>query len=352
MNYQSYRLCYGCRTTYTNQGQEINGIFYCDSCATIRDNNRQLIVRRAENIPSSVVTSFSNPQLSANNTRSIENISHNSNSLSTILPSVWEKYPIITVVAIIILLFTIIVIVINKTGKTQDSKNQEIELIQKREKVVRESQTKQTNKDYSNEIINEKFTISKYISTAGLNARSGPGTDFSSLFVIPQNALVYVSDSSRTKGWVKIKYDEKLGWVNGTFLRDFKINNIQIGNHDDNGYWIIRPGNNVYASQMEHLGIKLTFVTLNEYSKDTKLLLKIITPDNTYIQGSNIPLGFSEQWNIKQLQSGTYSYGTFNIPAYHYRYSPGLWVIELYYENPNNPSNTLACIATKQFTLY
>lgn len=336
MTYQNYRLCHGCRTTWTNQGQEVNGIFYCNSCASIRGNNRQIAVSLAENIPSStlpVVRSSSNLQSAVNVIRSSDNSSQNSSNSA--LFSFLRKYPIIILAAVIFIFVSI--------AKINNKEN----LSENQTKIQSSSQTK---KNPSNEIVNEKFTISKYVSPAGLNARSGPDMSYKSLFVIPQNEIVYLSSTRHEGVWYIIKYKDKIGWVNKTFLREFKVDSIKIGNHDDNGHWITRPGENLHASQMEHLGVELTFVTLNNYSQNTNILLKIIGP-KSYIQGSKVPSGFSEQWNIK-LQSGTFSYGTFSIPGYYYKYRPGLWRIELYHENPNNRSNTLACIATKQFTLY
>ena len=376
MTYQNYRLCHGCRQTFTTHGQEINGIFYCNSCAAIRSNNRQIVVRRGENTPTrtvSVVHSSSTSQRS-NETSPAINIPNNSfnsfqNSYSpnSTLHYFWRKHPIITVAALILIIFIVVSIAkINNAGSF--SENQKTEQLQTPSPVGPEAQPKtqnknqtntkqqtstQTNKESISEIINEKFSIPKYVSPSGLNARSGPGLSYKSLFVIPQNSIIYLSSTRNIGTWCVIKYKDKIGWVNKTFLRDFTIKSesLKIGNHNASGHWVTQPGDKLYAIQMEHLGIELTFATLNNYTQNTKLLLKIIMPDNKYIQGNKTPAGYSEQWEIK-LQSGTYGYGTFNIPSYYYRYRPGVWIVKLYYENPTNPSNTLTCIATKQFTLY
>lgn len=380
MTYQNYRLCHGCRHTYTNQGQELNGIFYCTSCASIRSNNRQSIARRAENTPSRTVSIVSNsltPNPTSRLLGSIGNTTQPSNTHNSIqaqssfyskLFSFLQKHPLITTITIIITIFTIVSIVqVNKENVTENqvikqnqTNTQNVPITQSKTQNNNQTKLEQKNSSITKQnssiepINNETFAITKYVSTNGLNARYKPG-NYRSLFVIPQNAIVYLS-SSRTQGaWCVIKYKEKLGWVNKTYLRDFTIksDSIRIGNHSDKGSWITKPGNSLYSSEMEHLGIELSFVTLNETSENIRLLLKIVNPNNEYIQGEQAPTGYSEQYNIN-IKTGTqtHSYGTFDIPGYYYRYSPGIWYVQIYYENPSNPTNTLACIASKKFTLY
>lgn len=206
-----------------------------------------------------------------------------------------------------------------------------------------ETQSSSTN------ISNETFSIAKYVQTNGLHARSGPGTNYSSLFVVTQNSLVYLSDTSKSGVWVKIKYNNNVGWVNGTFLRDFIIKSVQIGNHGDDGYWITKPGNTLYASQIKHLGVVFDINTINGYNKETTFYLKIITPESTYIQGRNILQGYSVVWT-NNVKNGSYSCGTFDIPNAYYTQRPGTWLIQMYYQNPKN-DNTFDCIALKYFTL-
>lgn len=359
MTYQNYRLCHGCRHTYTNQGQELNGIFYCTSCVSIRNNNRQSVARSAENTPSRTVSIDSNslnPRPTSSLLGSRGNTTQHSNTAT-----------LITIIIIISIIFTIVSIV--HVNKEEVTENQVIKQNQTNTQNVPITQSKTQNNNQTNfeqknssitkqnssiePISNEKFTIPKYVSTNGLNARYGPDINYRSLFVIPQNAIVYLSSSRAQGAWCVIKYKDKLGWVNKTCLRDFTIESIEIGNHSDDGYWITKPGTgkSLYSSEMQHLGIEFSFATLNEYSENTKILLMIITPDNDYIQGNKAPIGYSELWNIN-IKSGSHSYGTFDIPSYYYRYNPGVWFIRVYYENPNNPKNTLACIASKKFILY
>lgn len=375
MTYQNYRLCHGCRHTYTNQGQELNGIFYCTSCVSIRNNNRQSVARSAENTPRRTVSIVSNsltPNPTSRLLGSIGNTTQPSNTHNSIhaqssfyskLFSFLQKHPLITTITIIITIFTIVSIVqVNKENVTENqvikqnqTNTQNVPITQSKTQNNNQTKLEQKNSSITKQnssiepISNEKFTIPKYVSTNGLNARYGPDINYRSLFVIPQNAIVYLSSSRAQGAWCVIKYKDKLGWVNKTCLRDFTIESIKIGNHSDDGYWITKPGNSLYSSEMEHLGIEFSVATLNEYSENTKILLMIITPDNDYIQGDKAPIGYSELWNIK---SGTHSYGTFDIPSYYYRYNSGVWFIRVYYENPNNPKNTLACIASKKFILY
>ncbi len=195
----------------------------------------------------------------------------------------------------------------------------------------------------------ENFKTKKYVQKA-INLRSGPAETYKSLCVIPQNSIVYL-DTSKAGVWKEILYKNQTGYVNSSFLRDFAITNVRVGNHNDQGYWVTYPEQGLlYAKEMEHLGIELTFATQNNYSQNTRLLLKIITPKNTYLQGNNVNTGYSGLWEIP-IQSGSFSCGTFSIPSYYYKNCPGTWRVELYWENPNN-ANTFGCIASKQFTLY
>lgn len=340
MTYQNYRLCHGCRKTYTNQGHEINGIFYCDSCASIRRNsNRQVTVRQVENTPNRTASVYQNsysPRITATSSR--------------------RGHPFITATAVILII--LIIYVIHPKNKKQNflenqktiqtlSKTQE-----KSQPNIKQQTSSQTKNQASLKITNnENFTIQKYVHTTGLNARSGPDIGYQSLFIIPQNSIVYLSSTNKSGVWRKIKYNGKTGWVNETFLRDFTITSLEIGNHDDDGHWLTRPGNNVlYASMIEHLGLELKIETMNNYSKVTKLYLKIISPENKFIQGNRTLSGFSEEWDFK-IQSGIYNRGTFSIPAYYYKYRPGTWLIKLYYQNPDN-DYTLDCIASKYFALH
>ena len=131
MTYQNYRLCHGCRHTYTNQGQELNGIFYCTSCASIRSNNRQSIARRAENTPNRTVSIDShslNPSPTSSLLGSRGNTTQHSNTHNSIqaqssfyskLFSFLQKHPLITTITIIITIFTIVSIVqVNKENVT------------------------------------------------------------------------------------------------------------------------------------------------------------------------------------------------------------------------------------------
>ena len=197
----------------------------------------------------------------------------------------------------------------------------------------------------------ETFSVTKYVAPSGLNVRSSPEAENKEnvIDVLSQNSLVYLSDSSngKYKGWVKIKYKDytHIGWVDGTLLRDYIISNIQIGNHDNNGHWITEPGNTLYASTMEHLGITFDFDSLIYAGNEYPFYIKIINLEKGYIQGSNIRSGYSAAVTVS-IEKGKHNYalGTFRIQNYYY--ISGEWLIEIYYKNLEKP------IASKYFTLY
>lgn len=196
----------------------------------------------------------------------------------------------------------------------------------------------------------ETFSVAKYVQTDGLNVRSGPGENYNSIFTVTKNSLVYVSDTSKSGVWVKIKYNNKIGWVNKTFLSDFVIKSVHVGNHDDDGDWITKPGEILFASKVMHLGIIIDVLTINGYNKNTTFHIKIITPDNKYIQGNNVPIGYTVVWPCK-LKNGYYVIPTFNISRKYYKKQPGKWLIQIFYQNPEN-DNTFDCIAEKKFIIH
>lgn len=55
------------------------------------------------------------------------------------------------------------------------------------------------------------------VTTANLYMRSGPGTSYSSIRIIPNGATVTVSESSN--GWYKVTYGGSTGWSSGSYLK-------------------------------------------------------------------------------------------------------------------------------------
>lgn len=204
---------------------------------------------------------------------------------------------------------------------------------------------------------NESFTVAKYIHSYRLNVRSSPNAenDKNILFSVPLNSLVYLSDTTKDKetGWVKIKYkdDNHIGWADGAYLRDFTINNVQIGNNDDYEKWITEPGNKLYASQIKHFGIAFDVDATNNFNENTTLYIKIIAP-RTFIQDTTLPSGFAAKWS-HIIKSGSYNIFTsfFMKNSNFYSQQPGTWSIEIWYQNPKDEDGFYR-IASKEFQLY
>ncbi len=68
MQYDTYRLCHGCRAKFANQGLIINGIFYCEDCSA----RRTLTIR-----PFSVRRSINRPVIVSNNTQTLPRTQNN-----------------------------------------------------------------------------------------------------------------------------------------------------------------------------------------------------------------------------------------------------------------------------------
>lgn len=234
--------------------------------------------------------------------------------------------------------------------------NPKITTNQKSSESQKTTQTKNNNKTKRTTLKaepGETFSVPKYVHK-DLNVHEKKDLKSKSLFTVSKDSLVYVSDKHKDGVVVKIKSsDNHIGWVNGTYLRDFKISSVQIGNHDRNGHWITNPGNTLYASQIEHLGIQFYIDTkkYNHYGNLT-FYIKIIAPE-TFIQDKTLPSGFAAKWS-HQLKSGLNEiFTSFYMRDNFYAQHPGKWIIEIWYHDPrNNDPQAFGCIASKSFTLY
>ena len=56
------------------------------------------------------------------------------------------------------------------------------------------------------------------VTTAAVNARSGPGTGYGVEFVIPEGSLVLVHDCNATSKWCDTSWRDERGWVYSTYL--------------------------------------------------------------------------------------------------------------------------------------
>ena len=81
----------------------------------------------------------------------------------------------------------------------------------------------------------------------------------------------------------------------------------------------------------------------------TKFYIKMVTPENKYIQEKNVHSGFVKEVKGK-LESGSYWIDIENVVPSYYAKHPGTWLIQMYYKNPIN-SNTMDCIGAKYIEL-
>lgn len=238
----------------------------------------------------------------------------------------------------------------NKNSATQETASYSLET----QKTVQteKSNSSDTKKEFVTTLTalpNEKFSVAKYVHTNGLNARTGPDVNYNTMFSLSKDSLVYVSDISKNGVWVKIKYNNKIGWVNGSYLRDFVIKSFKIGNHNGIDKWISYPDTELYASKINRLRIIFDVETVNNYNETTKFYIKMVTPENKYIQEKNVHPGFVKEVKGK-LESGSYWIDVENVVPSYYAKHPGTWLIQMYYKNPINP-NTMDCIGSKYIEL-
>ena len=349
--FSTFRLCHGCRTTYSNKGQEINGIFYCQQCVAARRNSGSVTRRSSvSSYPAVITRTVANNLNNQNSNNSLQRIySYNSRTPSLkerIINFVREN--LYKIIMVSILIVTILCIIPKKTNNNTTHLDEET--ISKNVQPNPQPASNITNPSLETTPI-EYFTVAKYVHTRGLNVRSGPGLNYSSLFILPQDSIVYLSDISRSGAWVKVKHNNKIGWVNQTFLREFRITSMDVGNNDASGNWITRPGNKLYANQFQHLGISINVNTTSNYNKETKFFIKLLMPNGGFVYTPSIkPFA---TFNTSIITNGSFEIKTyFDMYSGFYSKNPGTWKVQLYYQNPSNPDNTLECIATKSFTLY
>jgi hypothetical protein len=191
--------------------------------------------------------------------------------------------------------------------------------------------------------------MDRYVHFYGLNAHIRPTVDSPVRFTLSQNALVKVSDRDKSGDWVKINYFNNEGYVNQTYLRDFRITELLVGD-TLNGEWNVRPGSSLNGRSIHFLGTQVRISTLNSYNTEIKFRIRIFSPNgNLFYSLNSFPHSYTYEVSRRIRGSGTYNlnaWGTDSGGAY-YR---GSWRVEIWYENPSNPGNTNACIASQIFS--
>lgn len=203
-----------------------------------------------------------------------------------------------------------------------------------------------------NTILYAQWGLERFVHMNELNVRAAPASQAKSLFSLKQNvkALEFSSDSSTP--WVKIKYNGKTGYVNGTYLRLFNITEILIGNSSGQEWLTVPSANpNLRASAMRFLTISVRIEALYPYMAEADLKIKIIDPYGTILQGNRSPNGYTYIQSKKITKvSDVYTldgWGNARYSSYYW----GKWRVEIWYANPANPSNTNALIASRSFYL-
>ena len=194
----------------------------------------------------------------------------------------------------------------------------------------------------------------KFVHTQALSLRKEPSTDAKIIATLSQDMKIIIfPDSKRdeTKSWVKAEWNDTIGYVNDTYLRDFKITEILLG------YTSARNEKLTQLSTKSRLKARdIRFLTvqarIESFVDDmlTGFKIKIINPYNETVYSSSSGYTYTVEQIIHKnddlynLDSWGNSYGSY--------YYFGKWSVEIWYANPLNPSNTNACIASKSFSLY
>lgn len=199
----------------------------------------------------------------------------------------------------------------------------------------------------------ETFTVPKYVHI-DLNVHEEKDLESRTLFTVSKDSIVYLSNKHKDGIIVKIKFDDNhIGWLNSTYLRDFKITSVQVGNYNsDKDTWVVIPGNKLNALNMNQLGIKFDVETKINNDKDTTYYVRVINPENKYFQGKNTPSGFTG-WFAGPTKTGSFQAIIKDIPNNYYKNHLGTWRIEIWYHDPKNTNEqNFTCIASTEFILY
>jgi hypothetical protein len=192
----------------------------------------------------------------------------------------------------------------------------------------------------------ETFTA-RFVHYPGLNARERSLITSPMIFTLQQDTVVQVSDRDRTATWVRIIHDRREGYVNQTYLRDFMIIELLVGDWQ-NGIWNIQPGTTLNSRSIRNLGIQARFNTLNSYNEETRFRIKIFDPNGNLLHNPRLsPSGYTYEISTR-INSGAHFLGVWGT-ASGASYFRGSWRIEIWYENPANPIITNAIIASRTF---
>ena len=194
----------------------------------------------------------------------------------------------------------------------------------------------------------------KFVHTQALSLRKEPSTDAKIIATLSQDMKIIIfPDSKRdeTKSWVKAEWNDTMGYVNDTYLRDFKITEILIGNTSAKNRWITSASTKprLKARDIRFLAVQARIESL----VDDMLVgfkIKIINPYNETVYSSSSGYTYTVE-QIIHKNDDLYNLDRWGNPYGGYYYF-GKWSVEIWYANPLNPSNTNACIASKSFSLY
>jgi len=205
------------------------------------------------------------------------------------------------------------------------------------------SQTNQSTQT-PRETFTERFTHTD------LNVRARATVDSPSRMTIRPDTRIRVSNLNSSGVWVKVNHNNTEGFVNSTFLRDFRITEILVGDKLQSGAWNRNPGTQLTGNQIQYLGIQVRIETTNSYNANTSFRIRIIDPNgNPFHINQNTPApGFTYVQTARVNNTGLYDLGGFGDPNRRIYYR-GTWRVEIWYANPNNLANTNVVIASRTF---
>ena len=194
----------------------------------------------------------------------------------------------------------------------------------------------------------------KFVHTQALSLRKEPSTDAKIIATLSQDMKIIIfpdSKRDKTKSWVKAEWNDTMGYVNDTYLRDFKITEILIGNTSAKNRWITSASTKprLKARDIRFLAVQ---ARIESFVDDmlAGFKIKIINPYNETVYSSSSGYTYTVE-QIIHKNDDLYNLDSWGNPYGGYYYF-GKWSVEIWYANPLNPSNTNACIASKSFRLY
>ncbi|MGM9532843.1 SH3 domain-containing protein [Intestinibacter sp.] len=170
----------------------------------------------------------------------------------------------------------------------------------------------------------QKFS-GKYITTANLTLRKGPGQSYQGILTIPEGTKIEATEITLDENWLKVTYSGQTGWVNSDYLNEADT----VDEEDTNPDYEVPSqalGDDFYTTSAVYFRVSdsSTSSLISQIPKNTKVTLIKFNSDASWAQViynnktgwvlayylNDEPLGSSGSKDETSEDTGTYRQGT------------------------------------------